>query len=58
MANLDTEEIMNKVYVASEGVGDISVDLSQPLDVDLTYQYGAVDVGNVCISRKATISIK
>ena len=49
---------LNVLTRALESVGDISIDLSQPLDVDLTYQYGAVDVANVCISRKATITIK
>ena len=37
------------------GVGDIS---SQPLEVDFTYQYGAVDVANICISRKCLITTK
>ena len=46
---------LNVLTRALESVGDIS---SQPLEVDFTYQYGAVDVANICISRKCLITTK
>ena len=49
---------LNVLTRALESVGDISIDLSQPLDVDFTYSYVEAEPYIVHISRKTTIIIK